>query len=91
MFNIEMNFLRITDITMHNGLLMITATDTDFATITKTFSLTELHAIQQKKRENVGIISDSKALNLRLGDFIITDFNYNLIGIGLAKEDSTKH
>ena len=90
MFNIEMNFLRITDITMHNGLLMITATDTDFATITKTFSLTELHAIQQK-RENVGIISDSKALNLRLGDFIITDFNYNIIGIGLAKEEPTKH
>lgn len=46
-----MNFLRITDITMHNGLLMITATDTDFATITKTFSLTELHAIQQKKEK----------------------------------------
>ena len=90
MFNTKMNFLRITDITVHNDLPMFTATDTDFATITKTFSLTELHAIQQK-RENVGIISDSKALNLRLGDFIITDFNYNLIGIGLAQEDPTKH
>ena len=90
MFNIEMNFLRITVITVHNGLLMFTATDTDFATITKTFSLTELGAIQQK-RENVGIMSDSKACNLRLGDFIITDFNYNIIGIGLAKEEPTKH
>ena len=53
-------------------------------------NLVDGKAIQQK-RENVGIISDSKVCNLRLGDFIITDFNYNLIGIGLAQEGPSKH